>query len=161
MISTLDCRSGDLHSSPEGITVLCSRSKHIAVPLLLSIYRYKCILIKSTGKGTGLKATGSGRGERDLLNYLLQKWETNISTYEPLGYKTMKKVFLTNPSYNHSSTLLVVYSMQHILCKPWGTITWIYFTGHTGASCNITGDRGHWIHHSSTGQGKVLKCIQI
>ena len=123
MISTLDCRSGDLHSSPEGITVLCSRSKHIAVPLLLSIYRYKCILIKSTGKGSGLKATGSGRGERDPLNYLLQKWETNISTYEPLGYKTMKKVFLTNPSCNHSSTLLVVYSMQHISCKPWETIT--------------------------------------
>lgn len=123
MISTLDCRSGDLHLSPEGITVLCSRSKHIAVPLLLSIYRYKCILIKSTGKGTGLKATGSGRGKRDCLNYLLQKWETNISSYEPLGYKTMKKVFLTNPSYNHSSTLLIVYSMQHILCKPWGTIT--------------------------------------
>lgn len=102
MISTLDCRSGDLHSSPEGITVLCSRSKHIAVPLLLSIYRYKCILIKSTGKGTGLKATGSGRGERDPLNCLLQKWETNISSYEPLGYKTMKKVFyhtITAPLY--------------------------------------------------------------
>ena len=125
MISTLAFRSGDLHSSPEGITVLCSRSKHIAVPLLLSIYRYKCILIESTGtcKGTGLKATGSGRRERDPLNCLLQKWETNISSYEPLGHKTMKKVFLTNPSYNHSSTLLVVYSMQHILCKPWGTIT--------------------------------------
>jgi len=27
-------------------------------------------------------------------------------------------------------------------------------SGFTGSSCNITGNRGHWIQHSSKGQGR-------